>query len=492
MNAVSPDPFRTRPRISHPEIYILSVWAALSFLLPPSENLLAVVLLSITLRGLQQPIQRIPLYTGLGISACRTTAISFLQGAPRWPQPGEALHQATFILSGLLLFEILLLPSLRDHHLLREIQRAIQNFLPRTFLGNPAPTGTRENLVAPTERLKLLPMALQQISDRISEIMKTFALHALDLAAYAEELAASIQEMTATTDHIGAATTELSSLAITQQTELTAALETTQEMEETGCALQEQAQIAASSARNTGTQASTYGTEASQAGTLLLEISMGTTQTADSVQELIQSSEQISTFVTVLRDIASRTHLLTLNASIEAARTGDHGRGFTVVAEEMRKLSLLSQNAAEKISRANNENTGALHRVLTHSSVALRSVQNVDQVVQRSQDALGNVLDELEREASLLEMVASATADQTSVMKRTTQRIETAHHRARDVEQRALSVAAAIEEQTASMQELSVMSQSLASTAQQLHHLTQQRPTDSEKAALCHPSSHGM
>ena len=109
------------------------------------------------------------------------------------------------------------------------------------------------------------------------------------------------------------------------------------------------------------------------------------------IVNIINAMKQIYAMISTINDIASQTNLLSLNASIEAARAGSHGKGFSVVAAEVRKLAEKSQKASEEISAL---------------------VNNSSEIVERAGDIFGTILPDIESTADLIQAIAVASQEQ--------------------------------------------------------------------------------
>ena len=208
--------------------------------------------------------------------------------------------------------------------------------------------------------IKTITDNLNLAIDNLSQLIKTINNQADNLEGSTTEMMQTSQEMNASTSEISSAISEMSRGAHEQQVQIDRMSNFLENILQSANGTSSDA-VTISETANTGVQISQNGMQQiEELIQTMKEILDHSHQTNSSIDLLVEGSSRISSIVKVIQEIASQTNLLALNAAIEAAQAGDAGRGFSVVAEEIRKLAEDSKNSAREIEELINsvqENT---------------------------------------------------------------------------------------------------------------------------------------
>ncbi len=218
---------------------------------------------------------------------------------------------------------------------------------------------------------------------------------------------------------------------------------------------------AAESADNARNQAETGGTIVNNVITSISEVDKSTREMAEGLSSLGMKAEGIGQILNVISDIADQTNLLALNAAIEAARAGEAGRGFAVVADEVRKLAEKTMSATKEVGEA----VSAIQSGTKHS---IRDMEKASVIVAKSTDyaseagqALTSIVTIVESTADQVRAIATASEQQSAASEEINRDTE-------EVNRIALETSQTMEESATAVQELSRLAGELQSVIEKL------------------------
>ncbi len=316
---------------------------------------------------------------------------------------------------------------------------------------------------------------LGRLTDDCNDLIESFADIAFGVRRSAESVSAAATELSASSEEINSSAMEISTsvqqIAHGAELQSRKVEETTSAVEAIVATVAHVSQRADEASRITkdASRFAAHGEEAAaQAITKIGDVQQAIETLGTSIEILGHRSAEIGKIVDVITSIADQTNLLSLNAAIEAARAGESGRGFSVVAEEVRKLAEGSGRAAEQIGELIKEVQGETAKAVKYMEIGTNEVAIGSEVVGRAGDVLREINDAVTRTAVLSDEIATAMSEQAE---RTASVDRAMHDIAAVVEENAASAeetAAAAEQQTACMEEVSSSAQELADMAHRL------------------------
>ncbi|MCU0427637.1 MAG: methyl-accepting chemotaxis protein [Candidatus Kapabacteria bacterium] len=190
------------------------------------------------------------------------------------------------------------------------------------------------------------------------------------------------------------------------------------------------------------------------------EVSSVVKESAARIEALGRSSEQIGEIVSVIEEIADQTNLLALNAAIEAARAGEQGRGFAVVADEVRKLAERTQKATKEIGTMIRSIQSNTTEVVSTMNKGTKLVEESGSLAGQTSEALNEIISKTMQVSDIVSQLASASEEQAATSNDVAQSIESISNSA----ERSANAAASISQIAANLSFLTQDLQKLVGT----------------------------
>ena len=290
-----------------------------------------------------------------------------------------------------------------------------------------------------------------------------------------EQVAESSREMLIITEQNSEASTQIAvsieKVATGSESQVSSVAETANAIEQLSARTQQVADTSNDIALLTARTAQTTekGQEAINKVVMQMDsINQKTGQVQQSVQKLAESSDQIGEIINVITGITEQTNLLALNAAIEAARAGEQGRGFAVVADEVRKLAEQSKEAAQQIAmliQANGEN---IYEAVRAMDDEIKDVQAGISIVDTAGKSFLEITELVLQVSNQLQEISATTQEMASGTEQIVSSIQDIDRISQVTANQTQTVSAAIEEQTASLEQINISSSGLVAMVQDL------------------------
>ena len=325
-----------------------------------------------------------------------------------------------------------------------------------------------QELASRPDELGTMAQAMQEMNEKVRALMRNVAQTAEYLAASSEELTSSAEQAADVSQSIAESIVKVAGACSEQFDDVQTANEHTKKLtqhmqdfeghlEETGQQVQKTSNVATEGRQGVAT-----------AVTGMQSIETNVSHIAELIEGLGENSKQIGEIVDTIAGIAEQTNLLALNAAIEAARAGEHGRGFAVVADEVRKLAEQSQEAASEISERIGRIQSSTQEAVDAMHQGLSEVMDGTKTVQGAGTSFDGIASMVGKAAAASQAMQSSVERLTQSIGRIDAAVEEINTKSRSVADEAQTVSAATEEETASMHEIADASRKLAEQAQNL------------------------
>jgi len=290
-----------------------------------------------------------------------------------------------------------------------------------------------------------LTVQAEVTADVLGAVADSFNLTIQNLREIVEQVKTAARQVAKSSTENEIFARSLSSDALRQAEELAVTLNSVQVMTDSIQRVAESAREAEEVARSASATALKGGEAVERTVSGILEIRETVAETTRKVKRLAESSQEISKIVALISQIASRTNLLALNASIEAARAGEAGRGFAIVADEVRQLADRAAKASKEIEQIVLQIQGETSSVMTAMEEGTQQVIEGTRLAEQAKRSLEDIIQVSNRIDVLVRSITADTVEQTETSRAVAQVMQSVELTAQETSQEAQRVSGSLQ-----------------------------------------------
>lgn len=290
-----------------------------------------------------------------------------------------------------------------------------------------------------------LTVQAEVTADVLGAVADSFNLTIQNLREIVQQVKDAARKVTKGSNDSESFARALSSDALRQAEELAVTLNSVQVMTDSIQRVAEAAREAEDVAHSASSTALKGGEAVERTVAGILQIRETVAETTRKVKRLAESSQEISKIVAVISQIASRTNLLALNASIEAARAGEAGRGFAIVADEVRQLADRAAKALKEIEQIVLQIQSETSSVMTAMEEGTQQVIDGTKRAEQAKRSLEDIIQVSNRIDALVRSIKADTVEQTETSRAVAQVMQSVELTAQETSQEAQRVSSALQ-----------------------------------------------
>ncbi|WP_424924737.1 methyl-accepting chemotaxis protein [Bacillus safensis] len=316
-----------------------------------------------------------------------------------------------------------------------------------------------------------LGTSFNEMSESLRDVIQAVQTSVENVASSSEELTASAGQTTKATEHITSSIETFSNGNENQSEMVEQSAAHLKQMNEGLNEVAETSDVITASSVQSKTVAETGGQLVEQTVGQMKTIDHSVKEAEGVINGLEHKSKDITNILGVINGIADQTNLLALNAAIEAARAGESGRGFSVVAEEVRKLAVQSSDSAKEIEKLVNEIVSEIETSQNMFKAVNEEVKNGLTITDQTKESFSQINEQTAEIAARINEMNTTVRELSKGSEQISKAVNEIADVSRESSASIQDIAASAEEQLASMEEISSSSTTLSQMAEELRDL---------------------